>query len=34
MVGVVPAELHVSPYGESLIGMGVDPYPHLAKVCE
>ncbi len=30
---VVPAELHVSPYGQTLIGTAVDPYPYLVKVC-
>ena len=31
--GVIPADLPVSPYGQSLIGTAVDPYPYLTEVC-
>ena len=31
--GAIPSTLHVSPYGYSLIGDAVDPWPYLNSVC-
>jgi len=30
---VIPPHPHVSPYGYSVIGTGIDPYPYLNQVC-
>jgi len=30
---VIPAHPHVSPFGQSLVGGAVDPYPYLEEVC-
>ena len=30
---VIPANPYVSPYGYSVVGTAIDPYPYLNSVC-
>jgi hypothetical protein len=30
---VIPSNLHVSPYGVSIVGTAIDPYPYLNSAC-